>query len=73
MVIWNHRAQVHISGLFQSKPMYSKAKYKYLHNTKKETHNFPIQNVRQNVLKNYEGGKGRFHEFGGASGRALIR
>ena len=43
MVIWNHQAQVHIFGIVLSNPMYSKANNECLHNTKTESHDFPIQ------------------------------
>ena len=72
MVIWNHRAQVHTSGLLQSNPMYSKANNKYLHNTKTETHNFPIKTFVKMSSRTMRVARVVFISLGGRPGGLLL-
>ena len=72
MVIWNHRAQVHISGLFLSNPMYSTANNEYLHNTTTETHNFPIKMFVKMSSRTMRVARVVFISLGGRPGGLLL-
>ena len=72
MVIWNHRAQVLISSLFQSNPMCFKANNKYLHSTKTETHNSPIEMLVKICSRTMRVARVVFISLGGRPGGLLL-
>ena len=72
MVIWNHPSQVHISCLFLSNPMYSKANNEYLHNTKTETHSFPIKMFVKMSSRTMRVARVVFISLGGRPGGLLL-